>query len=191
MKTCKTEKLRGFSMLESMLAVFVLSIGIVGVMSLLVSSMKHSMDSRDTIIATELAQEGLELVRNVRDNNVASGEDAFKYFPAASGEICWIGISQGYPNLLTNLAGMCPSAGGEYRFGISSTSNFYGRYQPPANTLTKFSRKIVIENDAASGGKKITSAVSWNGGVPDDDPSTANCNAGSKCTFAQSILVAR
>lgn len=64
------KKEKGFSIGEVMVAMFILLVGMVDAIFLTVRSMGELYDSRDAIIATLLAQEGVELVRNVRDNNV-------------------------------------------------------------------------------------------------------------------------
>lgn len=66
----KNNNKKGFSLLELVLAMFVLTMGIVGVMVLISSTMRVSMDTRNSVIASGLAQEGVELVRNIRDNNM-------------------------------------------------------------------------------------------------------------------------
>ena len=64
------KKEKGFSIGEVMVAMFILLVGIVDAIFLTVRSVEGLHDSRDAVIATLLAQEGVELVRNVRDNNV-------------------------------------------------------------------------------------------------------------------------
>ncbi len=62
---------RAFTIAEVMLAGFVLTVGIVSVMSLFSAAKKSAYDTRNVIIATDLAQEGVEVARNIRDNNIA------------------------------------------------------------------------------------------------------------------------
>ncbi len=67
-KNIKTKK--GFSIGEVMVAAFILLFGIVSAIFLTARSINQIGSSRDAIVATSLAQEGTELVRNVRDNSV-------------------------------------------------------------------------------------------------------------------------
>jgi len=60
---------KGFSLAEVIIAIFVLTIGVVGGINLLTRSLSIASLSRAQIIATSLAQEGLEIVRNIRDTN--------------------------------------------------------------------------------------------------------------------------
>src|SRR3954464_3392894 len=68
-KNCKT-RIRGFTLLETMVAVSLLAVAIVAPMSLTAQSLASAYYARDEVTAFYLAQEGLEAVRNVRDNNI-------------------------------------------------------------------------------------------------------------------------
>ncbi|PID52672.1 MAG: hypothetical protein CR972_00810 [Candidatus Moraniibacteriota bacterium] len=63
---------RGFSIGEVLIAMFILLIGMIDAMFLTVRSIGDLGNSRSAIVASLLAQEGTELVRNVRDNTVTS-----------------------------------------------------------------------------------------------------------------------
>ena len=51
----------------------ILTIGMLGVSSLVLQNIRVQAVNRDNLIASMLAQEGLELVRNIRDNNWLNG----------------------------------------------------------------------------------------------------------------------
>lgn len=59
----------GFSLLEAMLSIFILLMGITAAMSLVSGGVRGLTLSKNRLIATNLAQEGLEIIHNVRDNN--------------------------------------------------------------------------------------------------------------------------
>ena len=61
---------KGFSIGEVMIAMFILLVGIIDAVFLTVRSVDDLGDSRDAVVASLLAQEGTELVRNIRDNTV-------------------------------------------------------------------------------------------------------------------------
>lgn len=63
------EARRSFTLLETIVAIYVLLSGIVGAMSLASENLKALSYFRDQLIAANLAQEGAELVRNRRDSN--------------------------------------------------------------------------------------------------------------------------
>ena len=59
----------GFTILEIIVVVFIIAMGLVGVLSLIIQNVQVQYIHKNTLIASQLAQEGLELVRNTRDNN--------------------------------------------------------------------------------------------------------------------------
>jgi hypothetical protein len=67
-RSAKSDR-RGIGLLEAMVALLVLMVGIVSVMALMVSNTFMARVSRDQLIASNLAREGIELVRSVRDSN--------------------------------------------------------------------------------------------------------------------------
>lgn len=61
---------RGFSLFEVLIAIALLLLGATGPVALTAHSLKSLSPARNKLIATFLAQEAGELVRNIRDNNV-------------------------------------------------------------------------------------------------------------------------
>lgn len=59
----------GFSLLETTIAIAILVSAIVGPMALSSQSIRSASVARNTIIASNLAQEGIELVKNIRFSN--------------------------------------------------------------------------------------------------------------------------
>jgi len=60
---------KGFTLMEAVVAIFVIITGIVGVMTLVTYTITSAQISKDKLIAAYLAQEGIEIVRNIRDTN--------------------------------------------------------------------------------------------------------------------------
>lgn len=58
-----------FSIIEAMVAIGIVSIGMMGVLSLVTRNILTQTLNKNNLIASMLAQEGLELVREVRDTN--------------------------------------------------------------------------------------------------------------------------
>ncbi len=59
----------GFTLIEIMIVLFIVSVGLVGVLGLIVQNIQSHDYNRSNLVAYQLAQEGIELVRNARDNN--------------------------------------------------------------------------------------------------------------------------
>lgn len=63
-------KKNGFTLLEVILAIFILTMGVVGSFTLIQSTLISASLNKSKLIAYYLAQEGIEITRNARDNNL-------------------------------------------------------------------------------------------------------------------------
>lgn len=59
----------GFTMMEIVAAIFIITVGALGIFSLVSQTVSFISDSFSRLTATYLAQEGIEIVRNIRDSN--------------------------------------------------------------------------------------------------------------------------
>ena len=71
---------RGFSIVESIIGIFIVASVFTTFLAILPQAIKTESHAQRTIIATSLAQEGIEMVRNLRDNNLKLGNDAFTIY---------------------------------------------------------------------------------------------------------------
>lgn len=69
MKTKIIKNNLGISILEVMAATLIITMGMIGVLSLVIQNIQAQYINKNILIASGLAQEGLELVRNARDLN--------------------------------------------------------------------------------------------------------------------------
>ena len=77
----KLKKKSGFTLLEVIVAVFILTVGVGGSFVLIQQTLSASSMVRSRLIAAYLAQEGIEIVRNVRDNNWLEQRESFETPP--------------------------------------------------------------------------------------------------------------
>lgn len=152
---------RGFTLVETLVAITVLVIAVVGPLYAVHRSIAASYTARDTLAATALAQEAVEYVRSVRDSNYLAGDSDW-----LSGlSLCVLSGAEGPsdfgcavdPNPAPAIAA-CGSTGcpplrldTSYRYRQSSNS---------AYPETRFARKVTItpvSNEAV----KIAVTVSW------------------------------
>ncbi|MBU0546839.1 prepilin-type N-terminal cleavage/methylation domain-containing protein [Patescibacteria group bacterium] len=63
-------KKNGFTIIEMIAAIFIINIGIAAVFSLVVQSSSYVDLTNSRLIAVYLAQDGIEVARNIRDGNV-------------------------------------------------------------------------------------------------------------------------
>jgi hypothetical protein len=186
----RRKKLKGFSLGEVILSVSVLTVGILPVISSMTGGFRTSLESRDIVVASGLAQEGTELLKNVKDNNVLAGSASLSAWLPSSGSSwndCRIDAKD------TVLApGHRISCG----FGASSlrlfmpASGVLGHNN--AGTGTKFYRRIFLDY-GGSGNERVTaiSAVYWGQSYSPSGTLTDvrdNCKIRNKCVYAESVL---
>ena len=176
---------KGFSIMEAVISVFVVAVGLTATVSLIVSGLNHSIDSRNYIIASQLAQEGVELVRNLRDNNWAVGNVSFDNsasgnFPVGAGDWDNCRIDKNDTDVKS-----CNN-GADHKKLYYNGNNFYVH---TAGAATKFQRKIELDFDtddaATANNLTVTSIVIWGSDFP---AALADCNVSNKCVYAQSVL---
>ncbi|MDP6704496.1 MAG: prepilin-type N-terminal cleavage/methylation domain-containing protein [archaeon] len=154
---------KGFTLPEVLIALFVLTIGAVGVFSLTTQVTTRSTDSTSQLIASYLAQEGIEVVRNIRDSNLL---DIHK-----GGSGLWIdGLLD--PSCLNvvklkyeyQIEAMDTSFSCDVGAFLKRDSSGYG-YSTGEKTI--FKRKVVIEPDSNPDIIEVDVEVSWDeDGIP-------------------------
>jgi Tfp pilus assembly protein PilV len=185
----------GFSLLELIIAIFVLTVGITAALQLIVSTIKTSIDTRNSVVASGLAQEGVELVRNIRDNNLLyalsdlsiNPDVAFKRaFPAGNGDNdCSVDINYVYPNNLacSGNSSIYLSNTGIYSHTNSGTPTIFRRNIK----ITYVANEMVNGNASSLTGMNVWSTVWWDGTNSAPFP----CNQGSKCIEVTDYLAKR
>ncbi|MCK4635440.1 MAG: hypothetical protein KAT32_01120 [Candidatus Moranbacteria bacterium] len=193
-KTIKVKK--GFSIGEVLLALFVLAFGIMTSVYLMAGSMQDTMRSRDLLVAAMLSQEGTELMRNIRDNNVTEKNSStdvrsepFTGFPSGDGE-CSINYEYDTDTDYNNASFLsslnCPSSY-ELYFREGDNGNLFYSHEGSSDNLTKFKRKIIVGYEGELK-RNIVSMVIWN---RDDFPNDkSECNIGQNCMYSETILTA-
>ncbi len=175
-------------MMEVIFSVFILSVGLVAVIGLIVSSIKNSMDSRNHIIASQLAQEGVELIRNIRDNNWASGAPGGSFDRLNQNSFCRIDYNDDPLTWSTVDNNYCSLGNTSDPYVLSYVGNYYQWENLSANK-TKFTRRIaVIDTDPGpdDAERLIYSIVSWDGDYKTVSPGP--CNTSNKCVYAEAKL---
>ena len=64
----------GFTLIETLVAIFILLISITGPMSFAQSGLRASFVARDQVVAFYLAQDAIETIKNIRDNSSLMNE---------------------------------------------------------------------------------------------------------------------
>ena len=159
----------GFTLIETMVAIAVLAIALVGPFTAVQSALTASYIARDELIASSLAQEGMEYIRSIRDNNYLppnnrpwmtglSSVSCYAPSPAGPSSYCTVDPSLGDVN--TN-----PSAVVAYSTLASSpvlkvtTSGLYNHQGLGTNTA--FRRGVRITSLPSGREVRVSVTVSW------------------------------
>jgi len=145
---------RGFTLIELMVSIFVLSIAIIGAYSAFNIMDILTSNATDRFVAAYLAQEGMEIVRNMRDTNWLEGDDWMAGLVDSNIQ-CQTGCQADYKTFDT-LA---------YYDSSKLLIDDDGFYNYSSGTDTKYKRKIVIEPIETTAGlediMKVTVTVYW------------------------------
>lgn len=154
MRSCFARKFRqslpGFSLVEVITVLLVISLGLVGVLSLISQNVKSQNINEKALVAHQLAQEGIEIARSIRDSNWRMGID-------------WrdgLGDGTYYGDFDNTALTLAPSLG--YGKLVQDASGLY--YSAPNTTATSsiFSRLISIDSLAApENGIIVNSVIYW------------------------------
>ena len=132
----------GFTVLESIVAIFVLSLTISGVFSAVQGGLSQTITAKDEVRAFYLAQEAIEIIRNKRDNNqlnkivrtplnswlygISQDASDFCYF----GKVCRIDVVDLIPEYCGTSWGSCTENLKQnpitllYNYSTGNTTNF-------------------------------------------------------------------
>lgn len=74
-KINQPHKKKGFTLIETLVAIFILLVSTTGPLSFAQSGLRASFDARDQIVAFYLAQDAIETIKSLRDNASVRGND--------------------------------------------------------------------------------------------------------------------
>ncbi|MFH1769448.1 MAG: prepilin-type N-terminal cleavage/methylation domain-containing protein [Parcubacteria group bacterium] len=144
---------KGFTLVEVLAALLVLSIGLIGAYSLISYNFVNATRIKNNVIASGLVQEGMEVVRNIRDTAWLEGIPMSAVLTDGTYKVQWdsISLDSGSPTQVLK--------------------NDEGVYQYISGADTIFSRIITVETESNIE-KKITVNVDW-----EDRSGVRNVNA--------------
>jgi prepilin-type N-terminal cleavage/methylation domain-containing protein len=152
---------KGFSIIEIIAALAVIAIGFIGVLSLSVQNTRVQYTNKNTLIAAHLAQEGLELVRNLRDDNFLDPSKAWYVGFAFKGTYSTSTIYFDGTKIATTSVADINDANAVLKL---DPSGYY--VHGGTGTSTIFRRIIVAKNnnttDATASSTNVSCLVQWN-----------------------------
>ena len=192
---------RAFSILEVVLSASVLSIGMLAMVAVMSGSLARVLNSQKVIIATELAQEGAELVRNFRDNDLAAGGNGFNRF-SNNKPHCFVNWDDSVTvdmDCKNNGTGSPGANNNRPRYYLQYVNGFYKHSNV---TEESFSRYVYIDDQQHGNGSNeyaiVRSFVYWGnqGSTTYFDPNntgdpangTHACTLANKCVYVESLL---
>jgi len=135
-----------FTLVEIIVILFIVSVGMIGILSLVIQNIQSQIINKNNITAYQLAQEGLELVRKTRDTNWLNG---YSWNEGLAAGTYYMDFQDDAPQLLG-------SSGLDLLY--QDSDGFY--VHDNTFTATRFSRQIEI-TDISSHEKNIKAVVSW------------------------------
>lgn len=188
----KPKRIRAFTIAEVMLSGFMLTMGILAAVSLFAAAHQSARNTNSAMIAASLAQEGAEIARNIRDNNIAyrtanwtTGDncstnrngncDSFNNFPNGAAAVRTVSYDS---TVFVNPGSKFLNyAGSGLRYhGVGSFAGFW---------------RVVKVNHAGppTDPVRVQSFVSWQSGLTGAwNPTVATCNPYNQCVYTEILL---
>lgn len=155
---------KGFTLIEALIAIFIFSVALVSLITISARGVTGAAQARDQVVAHFLAQEGIELMRNVRDTRIVN-QDPSPLFGGSNDMPCYI-------------SDPCAIA-----LDITGSPFFYKFTTPGGDTLDvnensgvmvyestggdKFYREVFYEKTSSDDKIQVHSVVRWsNGAIP-------------------------
>ena len=142
--------MKAFTLVETMVAIAVLAIALIGPFLAVDSARDASYVARDELIASSLAQEGMEYVRSVRDDNYLNsrswmtGLSSLSCYGSNPGSnYCTVDPTQGDPNIAGSKAITAYSSLASVHPLYLSSTNLYN--QQDTGVATRFTRVLQLK----------------------------------------------
>jgi prepilin-type N-terminal cleavage/methylation domain-containing protein len=140
----KNNYLRGFTLLEVMVAISMIIMGLTGVISLSIQNIQVRQTNRNILIAAQLAQEGMELIRNKRDSNWIASQ-AFNADITGDFSLDYTGTKRDTPSGSTDAsAKLYLDADNFYVNGVSATTTPFYRFFTVIDNFNYLDVKCVV-----------------------------------------------
>jgi hypothetical protein len=163
---------RGFTVLETLVAVFILVLAITGPMVFAQSGLRTAFLARDQITAFFLAQDAIETIKNIRDDNALKGNDWLSRITdeCSANENCLISVETLYDDF-GDLGGVgdvrikkCPNELSCPVLENDSIGRFGYTLSGDGITDSRFTRNIFIR-EINAGELQIVVEVKWTSNV--------------------------
>lgn len=156
---------KGFTIVETLVAIAILMIAIAGPLTIANQALGVAVGARNQMIAANLAQETVEYVKNVKDNNLASGNFWLAFIPDCTvASPCGASpIEGGDPTAILasikfcSVLNLCKLSAGDQGYVYNASYSY-----------TPFSRNFYLTSSLGDPSRQkevmLTVVVSWNNG---------------------------
>lgn len=151
---------RGFTLIETLVAVLILTTSVVGPLSIASRGLTSSLVAKDQIVAFYLAQDAVEYVRFMRDSNKLAGNawlTGLNNCISADGSVaCYV------DSRLSTVNSCGGTTCANFPLYYDSANNYY-TYSQSATTRTIFTRTITIKTPIGGSASEaqLDVVVSW------------------------------
>jgi prepilin-type N-terminal cleavage/methylation domain-containing protein len=151
---CIPKPKKGFSIIEVLIAISIISIGLVGLLTLMNSNISANSVNKNKIVAAQLAQEGAELTRKIRDTNWLVPQNWDTNLATGTYIIDYLHVPTDPLAAVTDISDPASI------LKISVTGSNIGYYQHVAGPNSSF-RRIIQISDRTTESLKVTCTVSY------------------------------
>jgi prepilin-type N-terminal cleavage/methylation domain-containing protein len=153
---------KGFTIIESLVAIAILTAVIIGATSAVQSGLSSYIFSKDQIVSFYLAQEGFEELRNIRDENALNSRPWLTGIAGASSDPCAFGSSCMASPVESSVLTRCSALGACPVLREEAATGFFG--YNAAWPATQFTRDISLVSIGADE-VAVTVKVTWTKGA--------------------------
>jgi len=148
----------GFTLVEIITVLFVVSLGLVGILALITQNIQSQSYNKNNLIAYQLAQEGIELIRQVRDSNwkVVPGV-SFNTNLAPEPDVTY----QYYMDYLDSAPHDASSDTTTLTVLKQDSQGFYSHHSSSDSVPSGFSRLITVQENSDGTYLQVISRVFW------------------------------
>jgi len=157
---------RGFTLVETLVAIVIITVGLLGAIALIIYAISVASLVKGKLIASQLAQEGVEVVRNMRDNNWLAGKIGDgNWYDGLNVGLCVPILSGDDPSSKWGLVKITSEDDSESIVYFDKNNKFYGQSSnvPTSWQAASFNlrRWLNVSYDSTNKRLEITSHVSW------------------------------
>ncbi len=162
----KNNTIKGFTLIETLVALAIFSSAIVGMIVILAGGIANTTFVKNKTSATYLSQEGVELVRNLRDSYSLTGSGGWAGFAANMTTNCSTACQMVSDATGVTVVTPCQNSGfGAYlcqSLNYNISTGFYNYLNNQGSTASPFTRVVIVS--PVGGGTdefKVRSIVTW------------------------------